>query len=83
MSTQRLMGHCTIETLTYIAVFDKKRSLLHHKKLGQIPGWTWDNAQVEPGTWEKTQVEPGKYTSNCRENQAGTISSCSWEKTVL
>ena len=25
--------------------------------------------------WDKSQVEPGKYTSNCRENQAGTITS--------
>ena len=31
--------------------------------LGQYAGWTWDN----------TQAEPGKYTSNCRENKAGTI----------
>ena len=51
------------------------KSLLLTQKcslLGQYPGWTWDNTQVEPGTiprlnlgqyarwtWENTQAEPG------------------------
>ena len=69
------LSPCTIETLMLFTVFDKERSLWHHKKL-------W-KSQVEPGTWEKAQVEPVKYTSNCREKQAGTITSYCWEKTVL
>ena len=29
------LTHCAVETLICIAVFDRKRSLLHHKKLGK------------------------------------------------
>ena len=32
-------------------------------------------------SWDNSQEIPGKYTSNCRENK--TISSYSWEKTLL
>ena len=62
----------TLSNWIQIAGFYKNLSLLHHKKLGQLPGWTWDNAQVEPG----------KYTSNCRENKAGTNPSYSWGKNL-
>ena len=52
-----------IEYCTICRFWQEGFSPALHKKLGQFPGWTCDNAQVEPG----------KYTSNCRELKAGTI----------
>ena len=46
----------------------KSASILHITKAGTSPRF-----------WP---IEPGKYTSNCRENKAGTIPRYSWEKSM-
>ena len=65
--TSRYLTTTVHYTFTKTAVFDGQATLLLY---------TIKNCY-------NFRVEPGKYTSNCRENKAGTNLSYSWKKSII
>ena len=77
MVASRHFNNNPIETLIYCSLrFDKNCSLLHHKKLGRFPGWTWTIVTIP-------RLNLGQYPSWAWEKYLQLQGKQSWDKIQL